>query len=138
MEKKLDICLLSECIKKNCPDISFAYLFGSAKSGIIPRGSDIDLGVYLTDTQKKSEYIVKISEILETLIGNTPVDIIFLNDASPILAFEALKGKQLFVREKFEDIYTRFYSLTCREFESEMYWMKRQLEYRNYEVQCNY
>jgi len=46
------------------------------------------------------------------------------------LRFEALKGKQLFIRPECREEFADFYSRTCREFEDYNFWMKKQLEYR--------
>jgi len=62
-------------------------------------------------------------------------DIIVLNKASTILSMQALQGKLLFVKPEYEDLYADFYSYTCRKYEYDSFWIKKQLEYRGYEVQ---
>ena len=59
-------------------------------------------------------------------------DVSILNTVSEILRFEALKGKLLFARKNKIDDYALFYSLTCREYEDKIIWMKKQLSYRGY------
>ena len=136
--KTLDIEKLATAIKNDCLNIQFAYLFGSAQSGQIGENSDIDIAIYIADTGKKMETLSKAYEVIEPFVGDTLIDLIFLNGAEPIIAFEALKGRKLFVRENAIDLHAGFYSITCREYESQIYWMKQQLIYRGYEVQWDY
>ena len=72
---------------------------------------------------------------MESEISTDKFDLVVLNDAGPVLAMEALKGTILFIREESMDIYADFYSLTCHLYEDHMFWTKKQLEYRGYEVQ---
>jgi hypothetical protein len=76
------------------------------------------------------------SRILEFLETETSVecDLKILNDAEPLLAMEALQGTLLFIRKEAMDAYADFYTRTCRLYEDHMFWMKKQLEYRGYEV----
>jgi hypothetical protein len=69
---------------------------------------------------------------LEKAIGKEIlIDIVELQKTSNfILAFEALRG-----RDEYMNDYIDFYTLTCRRYEDEIYRMKKQLEYRGYEVQ---
>lgn len=73
-------------------------------------------------------------ELVETDLEGIECDITILNTAGPLIAFEALRGKRLFVRDEAMDEYAGFYSLTCRLYEDQIWWMKKQLEYRGYEV----
>jgi len=124
-------------LEEQCSQIAFAYLFGSAQDGVIQSKSDIDIGVYLFDVVNKTRTVLDINRILEEMNISADCDIVFLNDSDSILSFEVIRGKRLFVRDEALDIYSGYYSLVCREYESDNYWMKKQLEYRNYEVQWN-
>ena len=55
-------------------------------------------------------------------------DVGFLNRAEPVYRFEALKGKVLFCRD--QETYVKFFSLTCREYESQIADYERQRQYR--------
>jgi predicted nucleotidyltransferase len=111
-------------------EIDFALLFGSAQSGVLGKKSDIDLGVYL-NRPVTPELILLIVKSVENTVS-ADCDLTILNTASEILRFEALKGRVLFVRDNKIDEYAHFYSLTCREYEDTMAWMKRQKTYRGY------
>jgi len=119
------------------PEILFAFLFGSSKEGILRPGSDIDIAVYLEKKVSIMTLIPRIIDRLESLAGST-CDLTILNTAGPLIAFEALRGKLLFVRNESMDVYADFYSLTCRLSEDQRWFMKKQLEYRGYEVQWDY
>jgi predicted nucleotidyltransferase len=133
--KVINIQQVTQTIRENFPDIAFAYLFGSSQDGIVKDRSDIDIALYY----KGNDIFIRfrIEEQLEKAIGNEIlIDIVELQKTSNyILAFEALRGKLLFVRDEYMDDYINFYTLTCRRYEDEIYRMKKQLEYRGYEVQ---
>ncbi len=111
-------------------EIDFALIFGSAQKGEVKGSSDIDIGVYL-NTHITASLLLKIIEKVENYT-RCRCDVSILNTASEILRFEALKGKLLFARENKIDDYALFYSLTCREYEDKITWMKKQLSYRGY------
>jgi len=111
-------------------EIDFALIFGSAKKGEVKGSSDIDIGVYL-NTHTTTSLLLKIIEKVENYT-QLRCDVSILNTASEILRFEALKGKLLFARKNKIDDYALFYSLTCREYEDKITWMKKQLSYRGY------
>ncbi|MDR2775376.1 MAG: nucleotidyltransferase domain-containing protein [Tannerella sp.] len=133
--KRIDIEQLAQAIRENFPDVAFAYLFGSSQEGTVKERSDIDLAVYYKGADLFIRF--RIEEQLEKVIGREiPIDIVELQKTRNfILAFEVLRGKLLFVREEYFDEYVDYYTYVCRQHEEEMYWMKKQLEYRGYEVQ---
>ncbi|MBU0992206.1 MAG: nucleotidyltransferase domain-containing protein [Proteobacteria bacterium] len=128
--KKALVNSLTKELRENIPEIDFAFLFGSAMKKPIDQCQDVDIGAYL-NTTVSLELIGKILEKVETLT-KCRCDLSILNTASEILRFEALKGILLFVRDNKLEDYSSFYSLTCREYEDKMFWMKRQLSYRGY------
>jgi predicted nucleotidyltransferase len=133
--RTIDIQQLTEIIRDKFPDIAFAYLFGSSQEGVVKQGSDLDIAVYY----KGDDIFIRfrLEEQLEQVIGNgIYIDVVELQKIdNTVLAFEALSGKQLFVRDECIDEYADFYVRICRKYEDEMYWMKKQLKYRGYEVQ---
>lgn len=126
---------LSEKLEGSTHEIMFAYLFGSSVNGTTKSNSDIDIAVYLTPETKTIELIAHIIGAVEEVLPLQQIDLTILNDAGIIISMEALKGRLLFVREDARDIHAGYYSLTCRIFEDQMAWMKKQLKYRGYEVQ---
>jgi len=119
-------------------EIAFAYIFGSSQDEIVNEGSDIDIAVFLIKNEKELELRLQIIAELEKIIPSfSNYDLVVLNSANSILAMQAIQGKLLFVNDEFKDVYASFYSQTCRQYEDDSFWMKKQLEYRGYEVQWN-
>lgn len=110
------------------PEISFAFLLGSAQGGVVKASSDFDLALYLQPYKPTLDLYAAIEDALADLLPGVRIDTGFLNKAEPVYCFEALKGTLLFARDR--DLYARFFSLTCREYESQMASYKRQLKYR--------
>ena len=133
--KKFSIDRVSEILNREFPEIHFAMIFGSSSDGKIRKNSDVDLGIYIDIASDKAEIIPGISIALADIIPEDILDISILNSAGPILRFEALQGKILFVRNDAEQLFSDFYAITCAEYEDQTFWMKKQLEYRGYEVQ---
>jgi predicted nucleotidyltransferase len=133
--KSAKIAQLARHLEKKFPGICFAYIFGSAASGNLSPLSDIDIAIYLELHTDRIKLLPEIIGEVEKIFPGRETDIVLLNDAGELIAMEALKGKILFIREKMLDLHAEFYSLTCRLSEDRLAWMKRQLNYRGYEVQ---
>jgi len=133
-----DPSLLASKIEQQFPEVLFAYIFGSSKNGSIRAEGDVDIAVWMNDPKTKMDLIPRLTGIVESVTQGAPCDLILLNDAGSQLAFEALQGKLLFVRDEALDLFSGFYALTCREYEDTIAWMKKQLQYRGYEVQWDH
>ena len=136
MDNSINIPVIASAIKNNFPEIPFAHIFGSSANGVVKMGSDIDIAIWYNGTDPFLK--VKVSETLEFIVNNIPVDIVNIINANPLLAHEALAGKILFVREDQKSNYASFYSKIAAEYEDKIYWIQKQLEYRGYEVQWNH
>ncbi len=136
MDNSINIPVIASAIKNNFPEIPFAHIFGSSANGVVKMGSDIDIAIWYNGTDPFLK--VKVSETLESIVNNIPVDIVNIINANPLLAHEALAGKILFVREDQKSNYASFYSKIAAEYEDKIYWIQKQLEYRGYEVQWNH
>jgi predicted nucleotidyltransferase len=136
--KHFNIEKFAKSLEETFPEILFAFLFGSARKGKIHAGSDIDLAIYIKETDEKAKLISHVLEFMEFSLPPADYDLAILNTAEPLLCFEALTGTLLFIREDAIDIYAGFYSLTCRLYEDQINRMKKQLEYRGYEVQWDH
>ena len=124
---KFDIEKLSQELQKVCRDVIFALLHGSAKDGYVNTGSDIDIALYIQGAADLDLYGAA-SQAVNRICPEAEPDIGILNNAEPVYCFEALKGKLLFTRDK--EAYLRFFSLTCREYESQIADYERQHKYR--------
>ena len=106
-----------------------AWLFGSSQDGIAQPGSDIDVGVLFAE-QPDLEAMLLVVEALEDGfgVGAGEVDLTVLNEASPVLRFEAISGRRIFCRDR--EQFAAFFSLTAREYEDAMAYLRRGLRYR--------
>lgn len=122
-----DVARLAAALQAKCGEIDFAFLMGSAVSGIVAPHSDLDIAVWL-NVKSSIDIYTKIGRICDEHVPDVRCDLGILNSADPIYRFEALQGKLLFTRSR--EKYLRFYSLTCREYESQLADYERQHRYR--------
>ena len=79
-------------------DVLAAYLFGSLAKGISHAQSDIDVAVIFEPSVPPSEYFKREAAVtlaLMLLLHTDAVDIVSLNEAPLLLAFQVLKYKRL-------------------------------------------
>lgn len=97
------------------------WLFGSQATGRARPDSDVDVAV-LGEQPLELEQRLSIQMALEEALERFRVDVVDLHKASPVLRFEALNGKRVFVRSA--DKMAIFSSLVGREYESAMALLK--------------
>lgn len=100
------------------PRVVLATLFGSARDGLVRDGSDVDIGVLLNPTLTPSEFFAFYVEMTARLSTIPELDLVDLNHAGSVLAFEALRGHRLFVRDN--ETVAKFSSQVAREYEDDM------------------
>jgi predicted nucleotidyltransferase len=125
--KKININKITEVLAKHSW-VDFAYLFGSGKEGLVKTGSDLDLGIYL-NRKCGIDDLAKIRADLQETLHFEDVDIVILNDASPVLRFEAVSGNRIFSREKVKE--AEFASITAREYEDETAMLNKALSFHS-------
>jgi predicted nucleotidyltransferase len=126
-EHSFSVRELAEKLERGCEEVSFAYIFGSSSDGIVNSGSDLDLAFYLT-CDVSLHFYSKVTEIVESIVPDVRIDIGILNNTEPVFRYEVLKGRLLFSRD--QESYLRFYSLTCRLYESQIFDYEKQHKYR--------
>ena len=94
-----------------------AWAFGSGQDGHMRDGADVDIGL-LVDAKPDLDELADIRADLQKALDIDDIDLTVLNDASPILRFEAISGRPIFCRDA--DRRAEFASLTAREYEDEM------------------
>lgn len=119
---------LGRTMKECCGDVVFALLMGSARDGVVRPHSDLDIALFLEKNADRWKSLEAVSAICDSIVPGVRPDIGFLNGAESVYRFEALKGNLLFCRD-FER-WAWFFSLTCREYESQMASYARQRQYR--------
>ena len=105
-------------------DIVAAWAFGSAQKGFLGPESDLDIGVLFRETPSFAEW-ARLRADLQQALQFEEIDLVTLNEANPILRFEAVSGRPLFCR----DVGHRaaFVSLAAREYEDEMAWVQHRM-----------
>jgi predicted nucleotidyltransferase len=118
----LDVARLGKTLSEKASEIDFAFLFGSCRDGFVKQGSDIDVAVFVNRNVKINiDLVSKLCSIVEDSSGNhAECDLSTLNDAGPILRFNVICGKLLFVRPEHLEKYAEFFSVSCREYEETM------------------
>ena len=84
-------------------EILEAYLFGSRATGATHAHSDVDVAVYLADRRPTGSafgYAADLSAVLMAALGTNRVDVVVLNDASPLLYHRVLRdGERILSRD---------------------------------------
>jgi predicted nucleotidyltransferase len=114
---------LSTIIQNKSPDVYFAYLFGSAQNGVIPVEGDIDIAIYMNE-QKQTNWdtIANVIDIIETFLQfKAECDLTILNKSNIYLRYECLRGKCLFVKDQYKDLYCNIVMKTYYEIEEANY-----------------
>ena len=124
----IDLDRLSRALLDACPDLVFCVVMGTAKDGVVPSHSDLDLACYVAGDRCSLQTRQAIEGVVFETCGSVRCDLGVLNHAEPVYRYEALKGRLLFTRD--EETWLRFYSLTSREYETQLADYERQLSYR--------
>jgi hypothetical protein len=104
-----------------------AWVFGSAQGGEVRLGGDVDIGLLMESPpslDEQLELLLKLQKALQV----DDIDLVVLNEANPILRFEAISGRPLFCRDAGRR--AEFASLTAREYEDAMALWQRGLAMR--------
>ena len=121
--------LLGEALDRGLPDVLFALLLGSAVNGTVKPHSDLDLALFHGNSvASPGALLLQAQEICERVVGPVRCDVGILNRAEPVYRFESLKGRLLCCRNR--EIWLDFYSLTCREYEHQLFHYRKQHAYR--------
>lgn len=75
------------------------YLFGSRAVGRDGSGSDYDLGVLLDRGEDSPARRARLNHELVVILESSAVDVVFLNQAPPELAFAVIQGQLLYERD---------------------------------------
>ena len=75
------------------------YLFGSRAEGRAGAGSDYDLGILLDRGQDSPGRRARLSHDLTVILETAAVDVVYVNQAPPELAFAVIQGRLLYERD---------------------------------------
>lgn len=124
---EVDLEQLGRRLQDAVPQVVFALVLGSSRSGVVPAYGDLDLAVYLNE-RASLRLLASIAQTAEEGLHGVRCDLGVLNGADPVYRWEACHGSLLFVRD--QETWLRFFSLTAREYEEQMHHYKRQRRYR--------
>jgi predicted nucleotidyltransferase len=89
---------------ESLPEVQAAFLFGSQASGRARADSDVDVAILLDAASARLDARARLRRAIESLaarIAADRLDVVFLNDAPPALAFQVLKsGRLAFERDR--------------------------------------
>jgi len=94
-------------------EVLLAFLFGSWNKNRTLSESDVDVAIWLRDPYGQEE-MNRIWRDLENLL-QVPVDLLLLNRASPTIAWTALRGSTVMIRDR--RFYLKYMLETSREAE---------------------
>lgn len=114
---EVDIVKLGEYLRRD-PRVVGATIFGSARDGLIRPGSDLDLAILFDTPLSAEEFLDFYAVLCDQISGIEKVDLVRLNQADPILAFEAISGT--FICTNDVEKMAGYFSLVCREYEDVM------------------
>ena len=75
-------------------NVAAAFIFGSAQNAEVKPGSDIDIAILfyvVLDAEHRLDFY---TDLCDAIDSDKPIDMVILNNAEPILAFEAISGKR--------------------------------------------
>jgi len=96
-------------------NVIFAYLFGGLTRKNIRPFSDVDIGVYLRDTEQIGEYKLRLFDRITRVLGTSELDLVILNVAPISLTGRILQTRQVLV-DKEPPVRHDYESLILREF----------------------
>jgi predicted nucleotidyltransferase len=109
------------------PQIIAAWGFGSSQNGTIRSGSDLDIGILWAEPPTFAR-LADLRADLQAVLQFDDIDLVSLNQASPVVRFEAVCGRLIFCRSTERRV--AFVSLTAREYEDCMAMIQRAMAAR--------
>jgi len=93
---------LKEYFRHSLYPVTVAYLFGSAAKGSTTVLSDLDVAVYLDepDLDRRVNAYLPLLRDVRLAAGDSDVDLVLLNDASPMLAREIVAGHPFYCTDE--------------------------------------
>ncbi len=115
---KVDFTALENFFRSD-RNVVCALAFGSARNGLVRPGGDLDLAVLFREPPPPGDpwldYYLRVCDMVPEV---EKIDLVCLNSAATILAFEALSGRMICRNDA--EATAAFTSQTCREYEDVM------------------
>lgn len=103
---------------RNKEEILLAFIFGSAVSSRLTKGSDVDVAVLFSKMPDFSEVLKITTDVSETI--GREVDIVVLNNSSPVIRMQVLKNGEL-IKSIDNASYNNFFVRTVKEYDDLKY-----------------
>ncbi|MEW6219546.1 MAG: nucleotidyltransferase domain-containing protein [Thermodesulfobacteriota bacterium] len=126
MSSRIEPRAIARCLAP-FPQVVAAWLFGSAQDGVVRPGSDLDIALLFASVPDLP-LLADLRTALQQGLAIEEIDLAVLNQAGPVLAFEALRGVLVLCRD--QDVVADFASLTARSWEDEMAFLEHGLRLR--------
>ena len=81
-------------------EVKFAYVFGSCARGDTGPLSDVDVAVFLDSRGEPFDFRLRLMETLSRALGTERFDLVILNDAFPVLGYEAMREGRVIKENK--------------------------------------
>ncbi len=94
------LATLGDRLASTCPDVEFAYVFGSAGTERSTPGSDVDLAIYVSETADVSVNRLEVGRVAALHLGTDAIDIVLLNTAPVALAGRVLTSRRVIVDQQ--------------------------------------
>ncbi len=118
MKEFIDITQKLKDYLGNDPNVIFAFIFGSAVTGKLRKGSDLDIAIYFEQPPEGMDLLHLINTLSE-LVGKD-VDVVVLNTASAFLRHQIMKHKiELIIKDR--ERYRRFREKTISDYDEYKY-----------------
>ena len=83
-----------------CPDVEFAYVFGSAGTARSTPGSDVDLAIYVSEAADPHLSRLEVGRLAAHHLGTDAIDVVLLNTAPVALAGRVLTSRRVIVDQQ--------------------------------------
>ncbi|MBI4630351.1 MAG: nucleotidyltransferase domain-containing protein [Chloroflexi bacterium] len=114
--------------------VVLAYLFGSHAKGTARAFSDVDIAVLLPyDTPRSKFFDVRLAltDALMSLLGKNEIDVVVLNEATPLLAYQVVRYGKIVYEDKITSPSTSFIVRVIKYYADTEHFRKISLKYLN-------
>jgi predicted nucleotidyltransferase len=116
-----------ESVHARTSDLIAAWVFVSGQTGHVGPSSDLDIALFFGE-KPSLDRLADLRATLQEALHFDDIDLVILNQASPITRFEAVSGRPVYTRDA--SARAGFVSLTAREYEDGMAFLQQGLRYR--------
>jgi predicted nucleotidyltransferase len=98
-EKKDQLDAIKDVLARSA-EVKLAYIFGSCARGDTGPLSDVDVAVFLDSRVDPFAFRLRLMETLSRALRTEHLDLVILNDASPVLRYEVVREGRVIKEDK--------------------------------------